>query len=170
MSNLSSSVQKGRVMKVVLVLVMLYAILCFVTDLKERKMYSLPANVLGMVIFFVNEYLRDGEDMSLVVILIVSFIVFRLMAKLKVWGEGDSDYLFMLTQLIAGLSIDYGVMTFLIIELGAIAVSLTVSVIIAFIETRVRKEKLDKHYKAAALPGFSVVTELLCILCWRIYE
>lgn len=155
-------------MKVVLVIVMLYAILCFVTDIKSRQMYSLPANVLGVIIFVINEIFNGG--ISLIVIMIVSFIVFRLMAKLKIWGEGDSDYLFMLTQLIAGMSIEYGIITFLVIELVAISVSLIISVFIAFIETRVKKEKFSGRFKAAALPGFCIVTEVLCVIAWRIYE
>ena len=106
-------------MRVVLVIVMLYAVLCFVTDIKSRQMYSLPANVLGVIIFVINEIFNGG--ISLIVIMIVSFIVFRLMAKLKIWGEGDSDYLFMLTQLIAGMSIEYGVITFLVTELITIS-------------------------------------------------
>ena len=157
-------------MKIVLVVMMMYAVLCFVTDIRSRQMYSLPANVLGVIIVILGEILKGTVDIRLIVIMVVSFIVFRLMSKFGVWGEGDSDYLFMLTQLIASISVDYGILVFAVAELIIIAVSLILSVLIAFIETKIKKEKFEKRFRAAALPGFCMVTEALCVVAWRIYE
>ena len=157
-------------MRVVLVIIMIYAAITFITDLRERKMYSIPANVLGLVVCIVSQMVRGEDDLRLMIIMIVSFIVFRLMAKLKIWGEGDSDYLFMLTQIISTLSIDYGLVVFVFIELVVISLSLVLSVFIAFIETRVKKEKLSRSFKAAALPGFCVATQIICLIGVRIYE
>ena len=157
-------------MRVVLVIIMIYAAITFITDLRERKMYSIPANVLGLVVCIVSQMVRGEDDLRLMIIMIVSFIVFRLMAKLKIWGEGDSDYLFMLTQIISTLSIDYGLVVFVFIELVVISLSLVLSVFIAFIETRIKKEKLTRNFKAAALPGFCVLTQIICLIGVGIYE
>ena len=142
--------------------IIIYAIFCAYTDLKDRSICYIPSYVLSAILFIVNIVVIEDRLCTIVdtCIFIVVAIIFN---KKKVWGGGDSDYLIMFSQVVLYAFGSDGLLRVLFMECILIVVSLIFSVVISAIECYIKDRKFSGKYKAAALPGFCITTVALCI-------
>ncbi len=149
-------------MIVLLSLTIIYAIVCAYTDLKDRSMIFIPSLILAFIFVIVNFVVIEDKICILInlVIFVVVAIIFK---KKKVWGAGDSDYLILFSQVVAYAFGNDGIIKVLFMECILIGVSLLISIIVGLIECYLKDRKFSGKYKAAALPGFSVTTIVLCV-------
>ena len=149
-------------MIVLLSLTLIYAIVCAYTDLKDRTMIFIPSLVLAFVFGIVN-FVVIEDKICILVNLVIFLIVAFVFKKKKGWGAGDSDYLILFRQLVAYAFGNDGIIKVLFMECILIGVSLGISIIVGLIECYLKDRKFSGKYKAAALPGFSVTTVILCL-------
>lgn len=149
-------------MIVLLSLTIIYAIVCAYTDLKDRSMIFIPSLVLAFVFVIVN-FIVIEDKICVLLNLIIFIVVAIIFKKKKVWGAGDSDYLILFSQVVAYAFGNDGILKVLFMECVLIGVSLLISIIVGLIECYLKDRKFSGKYKAAALPGFSVTTIILCV-------
>ena len=140
-----------------------YLCLCFTTDLRDRTIYSFPCLPLAAA-FWVSALGITNHSPYMCGILIFHVAVFLIFKVKPIWADGDND-LFFLSSAVFANAFFLGVRNipaYMATELIFLSVSLGLSMVIAFIEARIKKRKLEKTSGVALAPGF-------CITCMFLF-
>lgn len=133
-----------------------YLLLVSVQDMRERVIYTFPANALTVVwgVVAIQKMTIPAIVVGVIAGYLMLYVFFN---KLRIWGEGDSD-LFLLSSSVflavinAKLSIGN-----IIWQIILFALVLVIALIAGVVEAKVKKTKLDKSSSIALAPGFLVV-------------
>lgn len=154
----------------IVVLTIIYMIQSACMDIKEKKIYS---NLCLMLAFDWALYLMYAFGWNKLILLAywaVHIVLYFIFNKFHVWGAGDSDMWMLLMNVHLAVFGPRSVCEMVIGECMCLVATLGIAIVISFIESKVKKEKFNKHYKAAVAPGFAVVISILMAagLVWRI--
>ena len=141
----------------------IYLIVCSWWDLKDRMIYTFPCTVLT-ALWIGYSVLQGKVEARLLIAFIVMFLVLYVtFAITKAWGSGDNDLLLLFGAVyLAKLSESVGVNDIISLCIGVASV-LIIAFFIGWIESRVRKKKLNPHSSIAIAPGFAVVISVFMI-------
>lgn len=133
-----------------------YCGLCFYTDLKGCEIYVFPARVLSF--FWCMYLIYHINPVKAISFILIHLFVLILMDKLKVWGGGDSEFVFLFSLLyLATVGNDLCIRA-IAIELIAIVVGILISVVFGVMQKVIKKEKITKQSEFAVLPGIAIVS------------
>lgn len=134
-----------------------YLLFVSVQDMRERVIYTFPANVLTVVWGVVAIQKMTMPAIAVVGVIAGYLMLYVLFNKLRIWGEGDSD-LFLLSSsvFLAVISAKLSIGN-IIWQIILFALVLVIALIAGFVEAKVKKTKLDKSSSIALAPGFLVV-------------
>lgn len=152
----------------------LYIILAVVTiieivltarmDIKERKIYTFPIFMMSLswlsYLFSTREYTWQFL-FGYAALNLSAWLMFN---RIKMWGEGDSDLFLALSNILLATVGNVGGSTILFLECMAIFFVMAFAIIIGFVESEVKKEKLKLSSKVAVAPGFAVVIIVILII------
>ena len=141
----------------------IYLIVCSWWDLKDRMIYTFPCTVLT-ALWIGYSVLQGKVETRLLIAFIVMFLVLYVtFAITKAWGGGDNDLLLLFGAVyLAKLSGSLDVNVIISLCIGVASV-LIIAFFIGWIESRVRKKKLNSHSSIAIAPGFAVVIGVFMI-------
>lgn len=143
------------------ILTVVYMVQSAYMDIKEKKIYFLPCLIL---VFDWCMYMRyeDKWDIGMILAyLIFNLCIYFLLNKFHVWGEGDSAMLLLLSNVYIGVVGPMSGWQMIFGECMCLILTLIIAIGISYLESKVKKEKFGKTYKAAVAPGFAVV---ICVL------
>lgn len=144
----------------VAMLTAVFVIFSFVTDIRERVIYSFPC----MVLFLSWTVMGIDISESLIKVAIVAVIhlaVYGFLRATRIWGDGDSD-LFLLYGAIYGVHHIWTESTlpvtgYVFWEVIGIMTALILSLLIGWMEALIRRKELEKGSSIAVVPGFTIV-------------
>ena len=84
-----------------------YLLLCFVTDLKERMIYSFPALALS-VSWWIVAIVSADKSPEIYGIVIVHILLYFLLKVVRIWADGDNDLFLLFTAVFAAVHPDGG--------------------------------------------------------------
>ena len=126
-------------------------------DLKERKVYSFP--ILMMSLSWLSYLLSTGEYkwQFLLSFAALNMSVWFLFNRFKLWGAGDSDMFLVLSNILLAVVGPCRGSKILFLESIALIVVMLSAMFFGYIESKVKKEKLNLHSQVAVVPGFAFV-------------
>jgi len=138
----------------------IFLIVSFATDIRERMIYVFPCIMLALtwgLMGFVGVH-----DMAFVMtIILLHMFVYSLLRLFSIWGDGDSDMFLLYGAVYAAYMMvvtnKVSLSGYLIGELMGMVAALLLSLAIGFVEAKVRKKKMDKGSSIAVVPGFVIV-------------
>ena len=140
-----------------IVMTSIYLIVASWQDLKERKIYSFPCNILSVLwIMKIAMEMRMPSYLYLIYLAVILALCFVFTNK-KIWGAGDSDLFFLFSVVYLSCAGGFLSLRFLVIEILLFIGVLVSALFYGWIEARVKKIKLDKKSSIAVAPGFAVV-------------
>ena len=152
----------------------LYIILALVTvieivltarmDIKERKIYTFPIFMISLSWLSYLFSTREYTWQFLLCYGIFNLSAWLLFNQIKMWGEGDSDLFLALSNILLATVGNVGGCTILFLECMSLIYVMAMAICIGFIESRVKKEKLNLHSKVAVAPGFAVVIIVILVV------
>ena len=133
-------------------------------DIKERKIYTFPMIMLSIAWL---SYLFSTEEYAWQ--FLVCYTLFNLSSKflfnrMKIWGAGDSDAFLVLSNVLLAVTGPVSGWMILFLECIAIMGVMAAAIVIGFVESKIKKEKLNLKSKVAVVPGFAVVITVLLII------
>ncbi|MDD3240014.1 MAG: hypothetical protein PHW47_08025 [Lachnospira sp.] len=140
---------------------LVYGILSAMQDLKERMIYSFPCYVLTI---FWGIYIWRMHQMSPVYLIcfwVIHIVIYLCMNHFKIWGGGDSDFLFLFANVFLAIIGKGNVSAMAFMECMCLIVALSNSTWIGYLEGKVKKKKINLNSEVAVVPGFVVVMALL---------
>lgn len=140
-----------------IVLTSIYLIVASWQDLKERKIYSFPCNILSALwIIKIAMEMRMPSYLYLIY-LSASLALYFVFTNKKIWGAGDSDLFFLFSVVYLSCVRGFLSIQFLLIEILLFIGVLVSALFYGWLEARVKKIKIDKKSSIAVAPGFAVV-------------
>ena len=147
-----------------MIMTSIYLIVSGLQDLRERKIYSFPCNILSVLWMIKIAMEMRMPSYIYLIYLAVCLTFFFAFTKKRIWGAGDSDlfFLFSIVNLAcANVSISN---RFLIIEILLFIAVLVSALMIGWIEVKFKKSKIGKESSIAVAPGFAIV---LIAVMWK---
>lgn len=138
-----------------------YMVHCCWWDLKERMIYAFPCMVLSFF-WLGTATVRGYQDTRILFAVVVALtVVYVTLTINKIWGSGDTDlFLLMLAVFLAQIKRELLVTDICLICI-ALVIALVFSIIVAYIEARIKGTKVEKDSSIALAPGFALVISLL---------
>ncbi len=161
-----------EVMVITVAITVAFMVLCFATDLRERMIYAFPCVVL-IALWAVLGAISTGQFMLIGIAVSVHLAIYLALKITGIWGDGDSDVFLLygmiyMTMMLTG-EYEIGIMMYMILELIGMVFALLVSFVVAFIEAKIKGQKLTKKSSIAVVPGFAVVIVFMVLnmVFWR---
>ena len=96
--------------------------------------------------------------------MVICVIIAKALDYKHIWGAGDSDLFVLFTILYETFRVACFSIESLCLEILLFALAMILSLGIAWVEAKIRKEKLGKNSSIAVAPGLAIVT---MILMWK---
>lgn len=140
--------------------------LCAITvqDLRERQIYTFPCSVLTILWVIVNMSIKMEPWYMTTLYMVICVIIAKALDYKHIWGAGDSDLFVLFTILYETFRVACFSIESLCLEILLFALAMILSLGIAWVEAKIRKEKLGKNSSIAVAPGLAIVT---MILMWK---
>ena len=147
------------ILEITIIITLIYMCVCFATDMKDKYVFTFPAIILAIAWFEAGPKMFEGGR-EINIAIVINIIVYLLLRVIKVWGDGDSD-IFILFAAVYGtyylsLGIDFGVLGFVMGEMGCLLASLVLSLLLGLAEAWSKKEKISGDTRIAVVPGFCI--------------
>lgn len=150
--------------EILVVLTAIYMVQSAIMDIRERKVYSFLAIVLIIAWGIALITCGEMDIKQLIIYWLCHLIAVFIISYFKVWGDGDSYILMLFVNVylyaignVTGIGAVIG-------ELVSLIAALSVSILVGLLESKIRKVKYKKDYKAAVVPGFAVVLIVLSVV------
>lgn len=132
-----------------------YLLLCFVTDLKERMIYSFPALALS-VSWWVVAIVHADKSPEIYGIVIVHILLYFLLKVVRIWADGDNDLFLLFTAVFAAVQGVTEPLRYVAVELICIVMAMGTALAVAYAEARHKKIVLTRKSSVAVAPGFTI--------------
>ena len=133
-----------------------YLLLCFVTDLKERMIYSFPALALS-VSWWIVAIVSVDKSPEIYGIVIVHILLYFLLKVVRIWADGDNDLFLLFTAVFAAAHGVTEPLRYIAVELICLVMAMGSALAVAYIEARYKKIELTRKSSVAVAPGFAMV-------------
>ena len=133
-----------------------YLLFCFVTDLKERMIYSFPALALS-VSWWVVSIVSADKSPEFYGIVIVHIFLYLLLKVVKIWADGDNDLFLLFMAVYAAVQGITEPLGYVAVELICIVLAMGIALLVAYGESKVKKITLTGKSSVAVAPGFAMV-------------
>ena len=133
-----------------------YLLLCFVTDIKERMIYSFAALALS-VNWWIVASIRSNKSPEIYGIVIVHILLYLLLKAVKIWADGDNDLFLLFTAIYAAAHGVTEPFRYVVVELICIVMAMGTALAVAYVEARYKKIELTRKSSVAVAPGFAMV-------------
>ena len=138
-----------------------YSIYSAFQDLRERMIYCVPCYILTILWGFYLWNAGGCTNGFLIIFWIIHVIIYIGMNYFKLWGGGDSDYLFLFANVYLASVGNENVYRIIIMECVFICISLFLSIGVGWMEGQVKHMKINLNAKVAVIPGMACVVTLL---------
>ena len=138
-------------------------------DIKERMIYVFPVTMFHIMWSIYLYGFTDYSKILLVIFWIVHLVLYVLLNKCAVWGGGDSDMFLVFVDIVWVTSAVTNGYSLAIRECLYLILGLMFSIVIGFIEGKLRNQKVKKSNEIAVIPGLSLVMIFLMVqyFDWR---
>lgn len=162
--KISGGIQEGGVTVQFLILAVAtatYMIHAGYMDIREKKIYSFPCQVLTVIWTVFLLWGSDKDIRLLIGYWIIQISLYIFFHHFRIWGAGDSDIFLLFGNVYFVTVGSANVYAVALGECICLAIALCISLGSGWAECKIRKEVFDIKGKAAVVPGFSVVVLLL---------
>jgi len=147
-----------------------YLCLCFVTDVRERAIYSFPCIPLAGV-WWLSAIRLSNQSPVMCGIIVFHIVVLFVLKVVPIWADGDNDLFFLSSAIFANayyLAIR-NVPLYVATELLLLVFGMVFSMLVAFVEAKRKHRKLGRNSSVALAPGFcaTCVILIVCIVKMR---
>lgn len=145
------------------ILTVIYMIQSGYMDVKEKKIYTFPCQVLAVMWSCYILWTLEVDIKMFIGFWIIHIAIYILFNKLQIWGAGDSDILLLFGNVYFVAMEPVNAYSFVFGECICLVIALSFSILIGWIESKVREKRLGDKNKVAVVPGFSIIIAMLLV-------